>query len=80
MEIAIIGPGDVMIRWIDSQGETLVLETLTVSGSPTVEGRRTIALSIWATHGQKPLSPVLVRQSNSKQRVTFDGDTLSRVT
>lgn len=53
MKIAIIGPGDVMIRWIDSQGETLVLETLTVSGSLTIEGRRTIALSIWATHCQK---------------------------
>jgi hypothetical protein len=32
------------------------------------------------TDGNKPLAPVLMRQSNPKQRVTFDGDRPSRFT
>ncbi len=80
MEISIIGPGEVVIRFIDSKGETLVQETVVVSGSPTVEGRRTIDLSVRTADGQRPLAPVLVRQGNSKQRVMFDGDTPSRFT
>ncbi len=77
MEIVIAGPGEVVIRFIDSKGETLVRETLVVSGSPSVEGRRTIDLSVGTTSGQRPLAPVLVRQSHPKQRVTFDSETPS---
>jgi hypothetical protein len=46
MDIAIVGPGEVVIRFIDKKGQTLIQERLIVSGSPTVEGRRTIALSV----------------------------------
>jgi hypothetical protein len=69
-----------VIRFIDSKGHTLVQEKLAVSGSPTVEGKRTIDLSVETTDGNKPLAPVLMRQSNPKQRVTFDGDRPSRFT
>ncbi|MEK6801839.1 MAG: hypothetical protein AABZ34_04125 [Nitrospirota bacterium] len=61
MEIAIIGPGEVAIRFIDSKGEMLMQETQLVSGSLSVEGRRTIDLSVWTTGGQRRLAPVLVR-------------------
>jgi hypothetical protein len=80
MEIAIVGEGEVMIRFIDQKGQTLLQEKLVVSGSPTVEGRRTIDLSVKTTDGAVPLAPVLVRQSNPRQRVTFDGETPSRFT
>lgn len=74
MEIAIAGEGEVLIRYIDSRGETLLQEKLVVSGSPTVEGRRAIDLSIRTTSGPVPIAPVLIRQSSPMQRVTFDGE------
>lgn len=80
MEISIAGEGEVMIRLIDSKGRTLIQEKLVVSGSPTVEGRRIMALSVETTRGAVPVAPVLVRQSNPKQRVTFDGEPPSRFT
>jgi hypothetical protein len=80
MEISIVGEGEVMIRFIDPKGRTLMQEKVSVSGSPTVEGRRTIALSVETTNGAVPVAPVLVRQSNPKQRVTFDGEPTSRFT
>ncbi len=80
MEIAIAGEGEVVIRFIDQQGRTLMQEKLVVSGSPTVEARRTIALWVETTSGGVWLSPVLVRQSNPQQRVTFDRETPSRFT
>jgi hypothetical protein len=80
MEIAILGEGEVVIRFIDSKGRTLIQEKVGVFGSPTVEARRTIALSVETTGGAVPLSPVLVRQSNPKQHVTFDGEPPSRFT
>ena len=80
MEIAIIGEGEVLIRFIDRNGQTLVQEKLVVSGSPTVEGRRTIDLAVKTIDGSVPLAPVLIRQSNSKQRVTFDDEPPSRFT
>lgn len=80
MEIAIIGEGEVLIRFIDRNGQTLMQERLMVSGSPTVEGRRTIDLSVKTIDGIVPLAPVLIRQSNPKQRVTFDGELPSRFT
>lgn len=80
MEIAIVGEGEVTIRFIDQKGQTLIQEKLVVSGSPTVEGRRTIDLSVETNSGSRPLAPVLIRQSNPKQRVTFDSEIPSRFT
>lgn len=80
MEIAILGEGEVVIRFIDSKGRTLIQEKVGVTGSPTVEARLTIALSVNTTGGAVPLSPVLVRQSNPKQQVTFDDESPSRFT
>ncbi|HSE57890.1 MAG TPA: hypothetical protein VLA99_04230 [Nitrospiraceae bacterium] len=80
MEIAIVGEGEVLIRFIDRNGQTLMQEKLVISGSPTVEGRRTIDLSVKTIDGSVPLAPDLIRQSNPKQRVTFDGEPPSRFT
>jgi hypothetical protein len=80
VEIAIAGEGEIEIRFIDQQGRTLIQERVAVSGSPTVEARRIIALSADTAGGRVPLAPVLVRQGNPEQRVTFDGETPSRFT
>jgi len=80
MEIAIAGEGELVIRFIDSKGRTLMQEKLVVSGSPTVEARRIVALSVETSSGTALLAPVLVRQSNPKQRVTFDRENPSRFT
>ena len=80
MVITIVGEGEVLIRFIDRNGQTLVQEKLVVSGSPTVEARRTIDLAVKTIDGSVPLAPVLIRQSNPKQRVTFDDEPPSRFT
>src|SRR5436190_1148823 len=80
MEIAIAGEGQVLIRFIDRKGRTLVQEKITVSGSPTVQAKRSIALSVETTGGALLVAPVLVQQSNPQQRVTFDGEQPSRFT
>lgn len=80
MEIAIFGEGEVVIRFIDQKGQTLIQEKLVVSGSPTVEARRIISLCVETTSGGALLAPILVRQSNPKQRMTFDGEEPSRFT
>ena len=80
MEIAIVGPGEVLIRLIDVKGRALVEEKLVVSGSPTVEAIRMMALSVETTRGPTSLAPVLVSQSNPKQRVTFDREAPSQFT
>ena len=80
MEIAIAGEGEVVIRFIDPKGRTLIEERLTVCGSPTVEARRAITLCVETTSGGVLVSPVLVRQSNPRQRVMFDGERPSRFT
>jgi hypothetical protein len=52
MEIAIKGEGEVVIRFIDKTGRTLLQERITVSGSAKVEGRRMIDLSLNTTEGK----------------------------
>jgi len=79
VEIAIRGEGALVIRFIDKSGQTLLQERLTVSGSPKIEARRIVELSLETTTGRRALvAPVLVQQSNAKQRVTFDGETPAR--
>ena len=80
MNIAIVGEGEVVIRFVDRKGRTLVQERVSVSGSPTIEARRSIALSVETTNGAMLLAPVLVRQSNPQQHVTFDREEPSRFT
>src|SRR5712692_4891774 len=80
MEIAIAGPGELVVRFIDRAGRTLLEEKLVISGSPKVEGIRTIDLSVQADGERVPLAPVLVRQTNPHQRVTFGGDPPARFT
>jgi len=80
MEIVLSGEGEVLIRYINAAGETLLQEKLVVSGSPTVEGRRAIDLTVQTKSGPVPVAPVLVSQSHASQRVTFDGTLPARFT
>jgi hypothetical protein len=73
MEIAITGEGELVIRYIDKDGQTLMQERLTVSGLPTMEARHLAPLALQTVHGPVDVAPVLVRRSNPRQRVTFDG-------
>lgn len=68
MEILIIGEGEVVIRFIDSKGQTLMQEKLVISGSPTVEGRRTLDLSVETTEGNTPLAPVFATKQSEAVR------------
>ena len=78
MEIAIIGEGEVIIRFIDRHGQTLLQERLVVSGPPGVQALRQVSLSIGTVDGPAELAPVLTSVSNSRQRVTFDGEDPAR--
>jgi len=73
MEIAIRGEGELVVRFIDRQGQTLLQERLVVSGPPGVQARRYVSLSIGTVRGRAELAPVLVSRGNPRQRVTFDG-------
>ena len=74
MEIAIIGQGEVVIRFIDQHGDTLLQERLVVSGPPGVQALRYVPLSIGTVGGPVGVAPVLSSLSNRQQRVTFDGE------
>jgi hypothetical protein len=74
MEIAIIGQGEVVIRFIDRHGNTLLQERLIVSGPPGVQALRYVSLSIGTVGGPAEVAPVLTSLSNRQQRVTFDGE------
>ena len=74
MEIAIIGEGEVVIRFIDRHGQTLLQERLIVSGPPGVQALRYVSLSIGTVQGSAELAPVVASLSNPRQRVTFDGE------
>jgi hypothetical protein len=80
MEIFIGGPGEVVVRLIDHAGQTLVQQKLVVSGSAAVQARATIVLHAGTASGRVMLAPVLVRQSNPHQRVTFDNEPPARFT
>jgi hypothetical protein len=73
MEIAIVGEGALVIRFIDQAGQTLMQEQLVVSGSPTMKGRHVVPLSLRTVDGLTDVAPVLVSLSNAEQHVTFDG-------
>ena len=72
MEIAIAGEGELVIRYIDKDGRTLMQERLVVSGSPTMEARHLAPHTLQTTDGAAEVAAVLVRRSNARQRVTFD--------
>ena len=80
MEIETRGEGELVIRFIDNMGQTLMEERLTVSGSPKMTALRVIELSLRTASGAAAVAPVLVSQSNSAQRVRFDGEAASRFT
>ncbi len=78
MEIAIFGAGEVIIRFIDQHGDTLLQERLVVSGPPGVQALRYVPLSIGTARGPAELAPVFASLGNSRQRVTFDGESPAR--
>jgi hypothetical protein len=80
MEIAIRGEGDLVVRFIDNTGQTLMQERLTVSGSPKTEALRVVELSLRTAESDVAVAPVLMSQSNPAQRVRFDNETPARFT
>jgi hypothetical protein len=78
MEIAIIGEGEVVIRFIDRHGHTLLQERLVISGPPGVQALRHVVLSVGTVRGPAELAPVVASLSNPEQRVTFDGEDPAR--
>jgi hypothetical protein len=78
MEIEIRGEGELVMRFIDKTGETLMQERLTVSGSPKITALRVVELSLRTAEGDAAVAPVLVSQSNPAQRVRFDGEAPAR--
>jgi len=68
----------VVIRFIDRHGQTLLQERLVVSGPPGVQALRQVPLSIGTVDGPAELAPVITSVSNSRQRVTFDGEDPAR--
>jgi hypothetical protein len=74
MEIAIIGSREVVIRFIDRHGQTLLQERLVVSGPPGVQALRQVPLSIGTVDGPAELAPVVTSVGNSRPRVTSDGE------
>jgi hypothetical protein len=78
MEIGIIGAGEVVIRYIDRQGQTLLQERLVISGPPGVQALRYVPLSIGTQDGPAELAPVVASLGNSRQRVRFDGEDPAR--
>ena len=78
MEIGIMGAGEVVIRYIDRQGQTLLQERLVISGPPGVRALRYVPLSIGTEDGPAELVPVVVSVGNSRQRVRFDGEDPTR--
>jgi len=72
MEIVIAGEGELVIRYIDKEGRTLMQERLVVSGSATREARHLAPNTLQTTDGPTEVAAVLVRRSNPRQRVTFD--------
>ena len=73
MEIALDGEGEVLLRFIDAKGRTILEERLAVSGSSAVRAKRIVPLVLETTEGESPVAPVLVHRTNERQRVTFDG-------
>ena len=73
MEIAIVGEGEAVIRYIDRHGQTLLQERLVVSGPPGVTVLRHMPLSIATVRGPAALAPVITSVSPD-QHVTFDGE------
>ena len=73
MEISLDGEGEVLLRFIDAKGRTILEERLAVSGSSAVRAKRIVPLVLETTEGELPVVPVLVRRTNEQQRVTFDG-------
>jgi hypothetical protein len=80
MQIEIRGEGELVIRFIDKKGATLMQERLTVSGSPKMTALRVVELSLRTAKGDAPIAPVLFSQSNADQQVLFDGDAPAKFT
>jgi hypothetical protein len=74
MDIEIEGEGELVMRFIDKAGRTLMEERLTVSGAPKMTAIRVIDLSLRTPDGDAAVAPVLVSQSNAAQRIQFDGE------
>lgn len=74
VEIGISGDGEVVLRFVDKQGHTLLQERIVVSGPPGVLALREVPLTLETTNGPADVAPVVISVGGSEQRVTFDGE------
>jgi hypothetical protein len=72
VEVIIKGQGEVVFSLIDRTRKTLIQKKITISGSPNVQAKTDVPLIVETTDGEVPVAPVLVRQSNREQQITFD--------
>ncbi len=73
MQILISGGGEVVLRFVDHKGHTLMQERLVVAGPAGVHSLRQVPLTIQTTRGPVGVAPVVV-SGGGAQRVTFDGE------
>ena len=78
MEIVIKGEGEIIIRFVNYEGKTLIERKIVTSGSETIQAKTNISLMAKTISGQVSLIPVLVYQSNLKQEITFEGENPSK--
>ena len=56
--------GTIVVRFINKKGQTLLEERLRVSGSPTVQAKRSVPVELETSEGKVLVAPVLVQQSH----------------
>jgi hypothetical protein len=72
LEITIVGESEVVIRYVERNGQTLLQERLVVSGPPGVMALRHVPLSIGTVRGPVALAPVIMSTS-AGQSLAFNG-------
>lgn len=72
MEIVIKGTGEFIVGLVDSKGTVLLRKRLVISGSPKIEAKSRLPLTLQTRDGEVPVVPVLIR-SATRSLVTFAG-------
>ena len=74
LEVAWRGPGEVTLRFIDSDGQAVLEETYSAFGTPEVQFRARRPILLDTRDGQLEVAPVVVSRSTSVQSLTFDAE------
>jgi hypothetical protein len=71
IELRLKGPGSSTVALFDSKGNPLMTKRLVLSGSPGVEARSILPLTLGTTAGVVAVVPALLHQSDTRQTVTL---------